>query len=159
MDQYWKIKKSYKHMIKVSKRQWEINNIQKLSELTEDPKLFWSLLKSLRGATKSSTSNVIPQHQWVEHFTKLLYSENERKDDQELVRNTVFNSPFISEEIAKGTILLKSKKASGQDSISNEMIKASLPFSLSFLVNLFNKILQTQIYPKGWSRGIITPVP
>ena len=34
MDQYWKIKKSYKHMIKVSKRQWEINNIQKLPELT-----------------------------------------------------------------------------------------------------------------------------
>ena len=34
MDQYWKIKKSYKHMIKVSKQQWEINNIQKLPELT-----------------------------------------------------------------------------------------------------------------------------
>ena len=89
----------------------------------------------------------------------MLYSENERKDDQELVRNTIFNSPFISEEIAKGTILLKSKKASGQDSISNEMIKASLPFSLSFLVTLFNKILQTQMYPEGCSRGIITPVP
>ena len=42
-------------MIKVSKRQWEIKNIKKLLELTEDPKLFWSHLKSLRGATKSST--------------------------------------------------------------------------------------------------------
>ena len=61
-------KKSYKHMIKVSKRQWEIKNIQKLSELTEDPKLFWSHLKSLRGATKSSTSNVIPPQKWVEQF-------------------------------------------------------------------------------------------
>ena len=39
------------------------------------------------------------------------------------------------------------------------MIKASLPISLSFLVALFNKILQTQIYPEEWSRGIITPVP
>ena len=37
MGQCQKIKKSYKHMIKVSKRQWDINNIQKLSELTEDP--------------------------------------------------------------------------------------------------------------------------
>ena len=54
---------------------------------------------------------------------------------------------------------MKSKKASGYDSISNEMIKASLPFSLSFLVTLFNKILQTQIYLEEWSRGIITPVP
>ena len=39
------------------------------------------------------------------------------------------------------------------------MIKASLLFSFSFLVTLFNKILQTQIYPEEWSRGIITPVP
>ena len=39
------------------------------------------------------------------------------------------------------------------------MIKASLPFYLSFLVTLFNKILQTQVYPEEWSRGIITPVP
>ena len=37
MGLYQKIKKSYKHMIKVSKQQWDINNIQKLSELTEDP--------------------------------------------------------------------------------------------------------------------------
>ena len=39
------------------------------------------------------------------------------------------------------------------------MIKASLPSSLSFLVTLFNKILETQIYPEEWSRGIITPIP
>ena len=38
----------------------------------------------------------------------------------------MFDSPFTSEEIVKGTALLKSKKASGYDSISNEMIKASL---------------------------------
>ena len=38
------------------------------------------------------------------------------------------------------------------------MIKASLPSSLSFLVTLFNKILQTQIYQDEWSKGIITPI-
>ena len=99
------------------------------------PKLFWSHSRSLTGATKSSISNVIPPQQWVEHFSELLYSENERKDDQELflyddadrnLRNTIIDSPFTSEEIVKGIALLKSKKASGYDSISNEMIKASL---------------------------------
>ena len=104
-------------MIKKSKRHWEINNIQKLSELTENPKLFWSHLKSLRGAITSSTPNVIPP-QWVEHFSKLLYSENEGKDDQELllyndadrnIRNAISESLFISEEIVKGITLLKSK--------------------------------------------------
>ena len=147
-------------MIKIRKRHWEINIIQKLSEITENPKLFWSHLRSLRGAIKSSTSNFISPQQWVEHFSKLLYSENERKDDQERFldndtdrnkRNAIldyFLATFTSEEIAKGTTLLKSKTASGYDSISDEMIKASLPSSLSFLVTLFNKILQTQIYPE-----------
>ena len=167
MGQYLKIKKSYTHMIKVSKRQWEIKNIKKLSELTEDPKLFWSHLKPLRGVTKSGTSNVIPPQKWVGHFSKLLYSEIERKEDQDLflyddtdrnVRSTIFDSPFTSEEMVKVTALLKSKKASGYDSISNETIKVSLPFSLSLLVTLFNKTLQTQIYPEEWSRRIITPV-
>ena len=54
---------------------------------------------------------------------------------------------------------MKSKKASGHDSISNGMINASLPSSSSFLVTLFNKILQTQICPEEWSRGITSPVP
>ena len=105
-------------------------------------------------------------------LNSLLYSDIERKEDQEdhlflyddtdrNVRNTIFDSPFtIREEIVKVyTALLKSKKASGYDAISNEMTKASLPFSLSLLVTLFNKILQTQIYPEEWSRGIITLVP
>ena len=168
MGKYQKIKNSYKHMIKVSKRQWEINNIQKLSELTENIKFSWSHSKSLRGATKSSTSNVIAPQQRVKRFSKLLHSENEGKDDQKPflyndadgnIRNTIFNSPFTSEGIVKGTTFLKSKKASGHNSISNEMIEASLPSSLSFLVTLFSKILETQICPEEWSRGIITPEP
>ena len=59
MGQYQKIKKGYKHMIKISKQHWEINNVQKLSELTENPNLFWSHLKLLRGAIKSNIPNVI----------------------------------------------------------------------------------------------------
>ena len=90
----------------------------------------------------------------------MLYFENERKDDQERflyndtdrhIRNAILDSPFTSEEIVKGTTLLKSKKASGHDSITNEMIKASLPSFSSFLVTLFNRILQTQIYPEELS--------
>ena len=132
--------------------------------LTENPKLFWSHLKSLRGAIKSSTPNVISPQQWVEHFSKLLYSENERKelflnnDADRNTRNAILGSPFASEKIVKGTTLLKSKKSSGHDSISNEMIKASLPSSSSFLVTLFNKILQIQIYPEEWSSEITTSI-
>ena len=98
----------------------------------------------------------------------MLYSENELNNDQELflyndadgnIKNAILHSSFTSEEIVKGIALLKSKEASGHDFISNEVIKASLPSFSSFLVTLFNKILQTQIYLDDWSRGIITPLP
>ena len=51
---------------------WEINNIQKPSELTENPKLLWSHLKSLKGVTKSSTSNVVPPQERVEQNCYIL---------------------------------------------------------------------------------------
>ena len=61
----------------------------------------------------------------------MLYSENEQTDDLELfldndtdrnIRNAILDSPFTSEEIVKGTTLLKSKKASDYNSISNDEI-------------------------------------
>ena len=98
----------------------------------------------------------------------MLYTENEGKDDQNFflhndtdrnIRNVILDSPFTSEEIPKSTTLLKSKKASGHESISDKTIKAGLPSSSSFLVILFYKILQTQIYLEEWSREIATRIP
>ena len=53
---------------KISKRRWEINNIQKLSELTENPKLFWSHLRSLRGTIKSSIPNATHHYNGLDTF-------------------------------------------------------------------------------------------
>ena len=83
-----------------------------------------------------------------------LYNDTDRN-----IEDTILDSLFTSEEVVKGTTLLKSKKASVHDYISNEMMKASLPSSLSFSVILFIKILQTHIYPEESSRGIITLIP
>ena len=77
-------------------------------------------------------------------FQRLSYTENEGKDDQERslydtdrnIRDTILDSPFTGKEVVKGTTLLKSKKASVHDYISNEMMKASLLSSLYFSVIL-----------------------
>ena len=53
---------------------------------------------------------------------------------------------------------MKNEKASGNDLISNEMIKTGCPTILPFLVTLFNTILETKSYPKDWSCEIITPI-
>ena len=70
----------------------------------------------MTGAIKSSIPNFISPQQWVEQFSKLLYPENKRNDDQELflcndvnknIRNTILDSSFTSEKIVKGNTLLK----------------------------------------------------
>ena len=45
-------------MFKTSKRNWDTSNLQKLADLADNPKLFWSHLKTLRGAAKSTKAIV-----------------------------------------------------------------------------------------------------
>ena len=42
----------------------------------DNPKQFWSHLKSLRGIEKSDTLNAISPNKWVEHFSKIFESKN-----------------------------------------------------------------------------------
>ena len=66
--------------------------------------------------------------------------------------------PLIIEEISKGIRELKLRKASGNDSISNEMIIAGAPTILSFLVSFFNETLKSHYCPENWCKGIVTPI-
>ena len=119
----------------------------------DNPKQFWSHLKSLRGIEKSDTLNAISPNKWVEHFSKIFEFIDFTNDNQR-----VLISQFTAEEISNGIEKLKNNKASGLDSISNEMIKASAPIILPFLVIFFNKILETKEYLDEWAVGIITPL-
>ena len=132
----------------------------------DNKKQFWLYLKSLREIEKSDTLNVILPSKWVEHFSKIFESKNTEGRNPEPMpildfindNQGVLISQFTAEEISNGIKKLKNNKASGLDSISNEMIKASAPIILPFLVIFFNKILETKEYPDEWAVGIITPV-
>ena len=127
-------------------------------------KQFWSHLKSLRGIEKSDTLNAISPNKWVEYFCKVFESKNTEGRNPERIPNLdfindnqrVLISQFTAEEISNGIKKIKSNKASGLDSISNEMIKASAPIILPLMVIFFNKILETQEHPDEWAVGIIT---
>ena len=73
--------------------------------------------------------------------------------------NSMLDSPFIADlKVPKGIAQLKNKKATGNDSVSNEMINTGSPTILPFLVTLFfNTILETKSYPEDWSCRISDP--
>ena len=67
------------------------------------------------------------------------------------------NARFTDDEIKKGIPKLKNGKSAGDDLILNEYIKVLSDLS-PFLVNLFNAILFSGIYPESWTLSVIIPI-
>ena len=65
---------------------------------------------------------------------------------------------ITEKELLNATKTLKNKKAFGEDSISNEMIKNSINHLTPALLKLFNNILMTECFPRQWSEGLILPI-
>ena len=143
---------------------------KKLETLTNNPKEFWKHLKTLKSKSKPNPVEAIPPKKWIDHFSKLFNNGKENNSNENTTlsiantnskcskENQILDSPFTLEEISKGIKQLKNQKASGYDSISNEMIKAGSDAILPFLEIFFNTILETKNYPEDWSCGIITPI-
>ena len=70
----------------------------------------------------------------------------------------ILDEPITLEEKHKALTKLKTGKGAGNDSISNEMIKSSLSIIGPVLQILFNKVLNSGIFPQLWSVGYISPV-
>ena len=65
---------------------------------------------------------------------------------------------FRDEEISKGIKSLASGKAVAADLVSNEILQATSDIITPFLVVLFNKILELEMFPEDWSLGLILPL-
>ena len=90
MGQYQKVQKNYNHTTKINNRKYEIDHIKRLESLVDNPKQFWSHLKSLRGIEKSDILNVISPNKWVEHFSKVFESNNIEERNPENMLNLDF---------------------------------------------------------------------
>ena len=103
-----------------------------MSILTENPKAFWSHLKTLRGksAVTLEAPNLISADSWVEKFSTLCHSNQTDQDKiqvtcnlRKAVKKQTQDAPITIEEICKTIKKLKINKVAGHDSIINEMLK------------------------------------
>ena len=85
-----------------------------------------------------------------------LVSKNYKQFAQKVVG--VLDSEISLQEVRSEIQKLKNNKTSGNDSVANEMIKASSDVILPTLCNLFNTILNREYFPKMWSVGFIVPI-
>ncbi|KAL9972695.1 hypothetical protein ACROYT_G019055 [Oculina patagonica] len=170
---FFVVKKTFKKMVKSKKRLFKEALLQKIANFeSNNPKEYWEMVNDLRQQSAQQTTDAVNADEWLDYFKKLSSptitskSEFEKLVDFNVSRIADFgkvNDPILDDEISleeihKASVKMKTGKAAGNDSISNEMIKSSIFILGPALKILFNKVLNSGIFPQLWSVGYISPV-
>ena len=115
-------------------------------------------------------NNILPK-EWFTYFNDLynpkqksiqptnnlqtfLLNDDIINDDTE----QMLNMPISLDEIDDVLDKLKVGKASGSDGIGPDFYKVNCVMLREFLSVLFNKVYESNIYPKEWSKSLIVPL-
>jgi hypothetical protein len=72
--------------------------------------------------------------------------------------DSLLNNEILLDEVQKGINKLKVGKAHGKDGIGAEFYKSTIYEISPLLVLLFNKILNTGVFPDSWCDSVIIPI-
>lgn len=122
-------------------------------------KKYWKITKPRK---RNNTCEQININTLFETFEEL----NKGPEDDDIndfepvinVDNEILDRPLTEDEILKAIKSLKTSKAAGIDSITNEFLKKSVDLMLPVYTKLFNHILDTGDVPQLWLDGIIVPL-
>ena len=135
------IKKIYKKLDKTKKRSFKEFLLQKIASFESDnPKDFWEMVNELRQKSANQISDKIDAEEWFTYFRKLSTPHNSAKSGFEKLvdfnvskiaefpksNEPILDEPITLEEIRKASTKLKTGKAAGNDSISNDQIRRVL---------------------------------
>lgn len=74
-------------------------------------------------------------------------------------RTKVFNIPQILAKDLRKFIGYSKSSSVGPDGISRRIVEISLPFTMNFILHMFNFSIQHRIYPSEWKDSFIRPIP
>ena len=100
----------------------------------------------------------IQPQDWNNHFKKILRDEREPKFPPDSLIHGSLDSAITVDELEKATYVLKPNKASGLDSLSNEMILELFKVNKELLLILFNGVFKNTQKIDQWSVGLISPI-
>ena len=157
-----KMRTKYNNTRRKAKYNYKKMEEQRLENIAKSqPKKVWKSLKKCYTKPKHS-NNDINLENLPSHFKDLLgqIPENNHTNEQDLQgqTNTVFDSIFIEQEIRKAVFKQKNGNSSGPDDLTTEIVKASYDIISSYIVFLFNNLLDKSEYPENWGLGYIAPI-
>ena len=146
-------------MVKTKRNEYKKGILEDMEVNKKDQKLFWKLLDKLQNKSDDIIKNNISAQKWKNHFESILQSKSPLgkypSDSQEV---GPLDYDIDLEEMLKASYVLKCNKASGYDSLSNEIIKCLLGASPLILLKLFNSILNENPVIDKWRISILNPI-
>ena len=165
--------KAYKKLVKSKHKQYIDQMFTHLDSIQHsDQHGYMQLVKSLRqgsfGKTVPADSDHVPPEDWYTHFQSLLGPKvpitPETLDIDKFIDenidsfSTELDRAFSKSDFLESVATLENNKSSSFDKVTNEMLKAGRHYVYKPILNLFNKILDSSIYPSSWKLDILTPL-
>lgn len=153
-QEFHEFRNYYFRYLEWTKAVYEAKGIQALCE-AKDSKTFWSIINKHR-RFKPQVDTYIKLDDWSAFFAGSLPHdfENFYPIPQGNGEDAI-DSDISLYELCIGVKKLKTCKAAGPDGVTNEFL-INLPGNwLLFIVNFFNRILQSEVVPDSWSDIIL----
>jgi hypothetical protein len=153
-------KRAYKTCEARAKRRFQRQEGNMLSNLKRvNPKQFYKLFK---GKKRNHSTCPLSPNDFKVYFEKLMSnSDIPASEDIHATNDCVFDeldAPFTNEVILAEIRRIKRDRAPGYDNLVNELFISCSDILTPILVELFNKILDSGMYPAEWSTGIVIPI-
>ena len=161
-SKYEEERKAYRKMLETKRKQSRQLDVDKLIDSSKDSKVFWGEVRKHK--KRNIQKNNIAEQEWVQHF-KQVFNEGMSNSEvveeevlEEYVYDAMLDDDITEDEIRSAIKQLKAGKAPGPDEILAELLKISQNEIISFLVKLFNVLLNGGKYPTEWTKAIIMPL-
>jgi len=84
---------------------------------------------------------------------------NKKKCSYKHRRLEVFDRPISADEVLKAVKKKqKTNKAYGMDCLLNEYFIETIDMLLPFICDIFNAVLDSDVFPDSWMEGIVIPL-
>ena len=154
-------KRTFKNLIKKKKLLYKQSIIQEM-QLTKasDIKKYWRLLKKLdlnHCSTKNLGEDISP-NEWVNHYTQLLQVTDMNKIPANAAESGPLDYQITLDELMKAKSILKPGKATGIDTLSNEMISEALKVYPTAFLNVMNILMKEGKCVSQWLTSLLVPI-
>ena len=153
-------KRSFKNMTKKKKKLYKKSIIDKM-QLTKQSEIkqYWKLLNNLDlERTSNNAANDISPNEWINHYTNLLKGGTHNQIPDNTSASGPLDYEITAKEMTDARGILKPGKATGQDTINNEMILEALTLYPEALRNIMNTLLRHGVGVIQWLTSLLVPI-